>query len=89
MTLTAVKAVRKEFTMTKADLLKIIRAKCMDCTCEQIKEVTRCHIRDCPLWPVRLGKDPDKPKRTLTEEHKKKLVAGREKAITRKAAENR
>ena len=45
---------------TKAELLKTIRRKCMDCTCDQMKEVELCPMKDCPLWPFRMGKDPYK-----------------------------
>ena len=53
--------------------IKAIRAKCLDCCCDQIKEVKECGIVDCSLHPYRLGKRPvdsSKPKRELTEEEK-------------------
>jgi len=31
-----------------------IRAKCLDCSGSP-KEVTLCHVVDCPLWPFRFG----------------------------------
>ena len=34
-----------------------IRAKCLDCCGGQKAEVRRCHIRDCPLWPYRMGRE--------------------------------
>lgn len=37
---------------------KAIRAKCMDCTCQQIVEVRECQITNCPLHPFRMGKNP-------------------------------
>lgn len=43
---------------TKTDLLKVIRTKCVDCTCDQVKEIRTCHISDCVLWPYRMGLDP-------------------------------
>lgn len=46
--------------MTKADLLKVIRAKCMDCVCDQREEVKLCPSNDCPLHPYRMGKGPFK-----------------------------
>ncbi len=30
-----------------------INAKCWECSCEQRIEITKCHLKDCPLWPVR------------------------------------
>ncbi|HIH96133.1 MAG TPA: hypothetical protein HA348_01345 [Thermoplasmata archaeon] len=37
--------------MNKSDA---IRKKCLDCSGSP-KEVTLCHIVDCPLWPFRFG----------------------------------
>lgn len=51
--------------MTKADLLKRIRAKCLDCCCNSAHEVGLCVIPDCSLYPLRLGKDPER--RRLSE----------------------
>lgn len=30
-----------------------INAKCYDCTCFQRAEVTKCPMKDCPLWHLR------------------------------------
>lgn len=38
--------------------IKAIRAKCMDCTCQQPKEIRECPSTSCPLWPYRMGKRP-------------------------------
>lgn len=38
--------------------LKAIRKKCLDCCCNQYKEVKLCHLKDCSLWPYRFGKRP-------------------------------
>ena len=48
---------------TKADILKSIRRKCIDCCAGQIAEVRKCHLQQCELWRFRLGVDPD-PART-------------------------
>ena len=45
--------------MTKTELLKLVRAKCLDCCCNQPGEVALCPIERCPLYTVRLGKDPN------------------------------
>lgn len=47
---------------TKADVLKAIRAKCLDCSVYQPEEVKNCHLHRCPLWPYRMGKDPNPTK---------------------------
>ncbi len=38
--------------------LKAIRAKCLDCSNGQTKEVKMCPIKDCPLYPYRMGRKP-------------------------------
>ncbi len=40
--------------------LKAIRAKCLDCSCYQPKEIRNCHIIDCPLYAYRMGKNPNR-----------------------------
>ena len=37
--------------------LKAIRAKCMDC-CGQAKEIRFCNLKNCPLYPYRMGRRP-------------------------------
>lgn len=37
---------------------KAIRAKCLDCSGGQPKEVRLCPVRGCALWPYRLGRRP-------------------------------
>jgi hypothetical protein len=48
---------------TKADILRAIRQKCLDCSCHQPSEVRDCPITACDLWPYRFGRDPE-PSRT-------------------------
>jgi len=47
--------------MTKTQVNKLIRAKCMDCTCDQLSEIWHCTVQTCPLRPHRMGygKDAD------------------------------
>lgn len=40
--------------------LKAIRAKCMDCSINQIVEVRECPIINCPLYPYRMGHNPNR-----------------------------
>lgn len=42
----------------KRPILKVIRAKCVDCSVHQPKEVRLCQFVTCPLWPYRMGTDP-------------------------------
>jgi hypothetical protein len=43
---------------TKAEVLRSIRAKCLDCSCYLPSEVRDCQLEGCALWPFRMGKDP-------------------------------
>ena len=38
--------------------LKAIRAKCIECSCGQTKEIKLCNLKNCPLYPYRMGKRP-------------------------------
>ena len=38
--------------------IKAMRAKCLDCTCNQPKEIRLCTVINCALWPYRMGKRP-------------------------------
>jgi hypothetical protein len=44
--------------VTKGEVLRRIRAKCLSCGCGSHKEVELCPVEACPLWPLRFGKDP-------------------------------
>lgn len=62
--------------------IKAIRAKCLDCSANQIVEVRECHIKNCSLWPYRMGKRPDvegKPKRVLSPERRAALAVALQK----------
>jgi len=39
--------------------LKAVRAKCLDCVCDQMAEVRVCPSKTCPLWLFRMGHRPD------------------------------
>lgn len=52
--------------------LKAIRAKCLDCCCDQTTEVKLCPASTCPLHPFRFGKNPFR-KRELTDEQREEL----------------
>ncbi len=40
--------------------IKAIRAKCLECSGGQPSEVRNCTIVDCPLYPYRFGKNPNR-----------------------------
>lgn len=50
--------------------VKAIRAKCLDCSCGQVKEVELCPITDCALYPFRFGRNPYR--QPMTEEQRAK-----------------
>lgn len=64
--------------------LKAIRAKCLDCCGYHPSLVAECHIEACALHPFRMGKNPFRKKRELTDEQRsalaERLAAAREKA---------
>lgn len=41
--------------------LGAIRAKCLECSGGDKQEVQACELRHCPLFPYRLGIDPNAP----------------------------
>jgi hypothetical protein len=40
--------------------LKAIRAKCLDCMCDQPSEVRLCPCENCALYPYRMGHNPNR-----------------------------
>lgn len=49
--------------------IKAIRKKCLDCSGDSSNEVKNCNLDWCPLYPYRLGRNPNR-KTVLTEEQK-------------------
>ena len=43
--------------MERLTPMKAIRAKCMDCCCDQLREILYCPIIHCPLWRYRKGRE--------------------------------
>lgn len=54
--------------------VKAIRAKCLDCCCGNAAEVKLCPITECALYPFRLGKNPYRTARKMSEEEKAKCI---------------
>lgn len=65
--------------------LKAIRAKCLDCVCYQNNEVKLCPSENCPLYPFRMGKNPFRKPRELSEEQKEKMIEALRKSREQKA----
>ena len=40
--------------------IRAIRAKCLDCMCGSAQEVRLCPCQDCPLYPYRMGHNPNR-----------------------------
>lgn len=55
--------------------VKAIRAKCLDCCCGSPYEVEHCTISRCELYPFRMGKNPYRQKRELSEAQRAALKA--------------
>ena len=54
------------------NVLRAIKLKCLDCSTYNINEIKECPVKNCPLYPFRLGKNPFR-KRELSEEERNKL----------------
>ena len=67
--------------------LKAIRAKCIDCCCNQLAEVKLCPSSDCPLYPFRMGKNPFRAKREIPEELLERMRQNLEFARAKKSLE--
>ncbi len=46
-----------DYSRIRLKRAKAIRVKCLDCTCNQIAEITNCDIKSCPLWRYRTGRE--------------------------------
>lgn len=59
-----------------------IRAKCLECMGGSSNEVKLCASANCALWPFRLGSDPWREKREMSEDERaaaaERLRAARE-----------
>ena len=60
--------------------IKAIRAKCLDCSGGSAQEVRLCVIPECPLYPYRMGKNPNRQGKKLTEDEKAAVSARLSKA---------
>ena len=58
----------------KKSLLQVVRTHCLSCCCESPKEVRLCPAVDCNLHPYRLGKNPFRKPRVLTEKQRQEMV---------------
>jgi hypothetical protein len=54
--------------------LKALRARCLDCCCGSASEVRKCLSIGCPSWPFRMGKNPFRVRRQLSDEQKREMA---------------
>ena len=56
-------------------VLKAIRQKCVeDCCAGYVSEANNCLSTSCPLYPFRMGKNPYRKQKPISEEHKQHLL---------------
>lgn len=65
--------------------VKAIRAFCLECCGDNRKDVLECTAPQCSLYPFRLGKNPYRTKRELSDEQKEKMASILKEARERKA----
>jgi len=80
------KEAMEELRNVESDLtspLPAIRAKCLDCCGGMYSEVTLCTAKQCPLWAFRLGKNPFRKAKVMSDEQREK--ASKRLAVARSA----
>ena len=55
---------------SRTNPVKAIRLKCIDCSGGSKKEVQLCTARNCALYPFRMGRNPFRSVRELSEEQR-------------------
>ena len=58
--------------MARRSMSRAIAEKCIDCSGGQKREVENCPIKNCPLYPYRMGKAEKEPKTDARKTGKKK-----------------
>jgi hypothetical protein len=53
-----------------APLLRVIRAKCLDCSAGVESEIRKCTAIGCALWPYRMATNPFRAPREMTPEQR-------------------
>ena len=61
-------------------LLRVIRARCLDCVAGQEVEIRKCVLITCPNWPYRLGSNPFRAAREITDEQREQMAVSLAKA---------
>jgi len=63
--------------------VKAIKKHCLDCSGGSKKEMRECIIQDCPLYPFRIGKNPNRKgiKNNVSTVEKKQIDIVEHKAV--------
>ncbi len=54
--------------------LRALRLRCVDCCTGSVQEVRLCAAVACPSWPFRMGKNPWRAARALSEAQRATLA---------------
>ena len=68
--------------------IKAIKAKCLDCSADNITEVKECPVETCSLFPFRFGKNPF-TKREISPEQREAMAERLRQARLAKNNENK
>lgn len=63
----------RELGFEPLSVLQALRERCVDCCAGSPAEVRRCVSVNCPSWPFRMGFNPWRERRQLSEERKAQL----------------
>ena len=75
--------------MMQTNPVKAIREFCVDvCFCGSARGVKECTSTGCPLYAFRLGKNPYRTKREMTEEEREAATARLAEARNKKGAKD-
>lgn len=55
--------------------VKAIRRNCLDCSGGSVSEVRNCEFTYCPLYPYRLGKNPNRKGNSQVREVRSETVS--------------
>ncbi len=55
-------------------VLTALRERCIDCSGGNTAEVRRCTALGCPLWPFRMGTNPWRAERELSDEQREAMA---------------
>ncbi len=51
-------------------ILSAIREKCLDCSGGSVAETRRCSVIKCALWPFRMGTNPFRAERAMSDDQR-------------------